>query len=430
MRGWSVLLACLLGVVGASAQRNNVIFLHPDGTGLQTWTALRFLQVGPDGMLNWDRMSHMGLYRGHMANALTASSNGGGTAHAYGVRPTTEAFGLDQGRGVTSASGQPFSLMVEAKRAGKAIGIVSSATVADAGTGVFLARSSSRRNYTDIVGQMLAKRPEVLLGGGEAYFLPKGTRGRHGEGIRTDGKNLIDTARKAGYVVVYTAEELRRAAPTAKRILGLFAHEDTFNDETEETLRREGKPHFVPTAPRFDEMTRVAIQILERAGRPFFLVAEEEGTDNFAGDNNARGVLDALAGADRAIGIAMAHQRRHPQTLVLVASDSNCGGMNVVGESASDMPWDKPLPERDEENGAPWDGRDGTATLPFLSAPDREGRRFPFAIAWAGGSDMAAGVVVKAHGRHANRLPANVSNTDLYHMMYQTLFGRAPRANR
>lgn len=424
-----LLLLYALLPISVQAQRGNVIFLHPDGAGLQTWNALRFLTKGPDGHLNWDRMSHMASYRGHLSNALAASSNGGGTAHAYGVRPSTEAFGKDGGKGLMSASGKPFSVMVEAKRAGLAIGVVNTAGVVDAGTGTFLARVDSRRNYAEIASQMLAHRPEVMLGGGESYFLPKGVRGRHGEGIRTDGRNLIQEARKLGYTVVFTAEELRKEATKAKRILGLFAAEDTFHDESEEVLKKEGKPMFLPTAPRFDAMTQAAISILHRSGRRFFLMAEEEGTDNFAGDQNAKAVLECLRGADVALGHAMAFQRRVPNTLILVASDSNCGSMGVVGETIADMPLNKPLPERDPEVGSPWDGRDGTGTLPFLSAPDAKGRRFPFAIAWAGGGDMAAGMVAKAHGLNAGLMGTSTSNTGMYRMVYRTLFGRWPAGN-
>jgi len=415
-------------MASAVAQKGNVIFLHPDGTGVQAWTALRFLQVGPDGFLNWDRMPFMANYRGHMSDALAASSNGGGSVHAYGVPASTKAFGQEGTVGMVSASGKPYSIMVEAKKAGMAIGIVSSATVADAGTGVFLARTDSRRNYTEIVRQMLSHQPEVLLGGGEAYFLPKGTKGRFGEGIRTDGRNLIREATRMGYTVVYTADELRKATKTARKILGLFAHEDTFNDESEEKLREDGKPLFVPTAARFDHMTEAALKILERSGRRFLLVAEEEGTDNFAGAQNARGVLECLRGADRAVGYAQAFLKRKPNTLVLVASDSNCGGLSVIGETVEDTPFDKPLPARDEETQSAIDGRDGTGTLPFISAPDARGRRLPFGIGWAGGGDMAAGVVVRAQGLHGNLMGTNVSNRGIYRLMYRTLFGRWPAA--
>ena len=85
--------------------------------------------------------------------------------------------------------------------------------------------------------------------------------------------------------------------------------------------------------------------------------------------------------------------------------------------------FEEPLP-RTEENGAPLDGREGTATPPFTAAPDRFGNRLRFGICWASTGDLGGGVVAKAHGLNAHLLPQNVDNTDIYRMMYATLFGR------
>lgn len=427
------LLAILVATFAAasfSASRpepGNVIFIHPDGVGVSAWGALRMLTAGPDGMLHWDRLERMGVYRGHMLDRLAATSNGGGTAHAYGVRPTGAAFGIDGGRQLVAASGKPMPLGREALEAGLAVGIVSSAGVVDAGTGVFLASTKSRREYTEIASQMLAAKPEVMLGGGESYFLPEGVQGRHGPGIRTDKRNLIDEAKAAGYTVVFDAKELRGAlALRPKRLLGLFAEEDTFNDETEETLAGEGKPLYVEGAPTFDAMVGAALQVLGASGKRFFLVAEEEGTDNFAGDNNASGVLEALGRADRALGIAVDYAKSNPRTLVLTASDSDCGGLEVIGDT--DFEAGKPLPARDEENGSPIDGSSGTGTPPFLSAPDAQGKRLPFGIAWAASGDLSGGILARAHGYRAELLPTVVHNTTIYKVMYEVLFGVAPWA--
>lgn len=423
----NALIACLAAASMAASRQEpgNVIFIHPDGVGVSAWGALRMLTAGPDGTLHWDRMARMGVYRGHMSDRLGATSNGGGTAHAYGVRPTGAAFGMDQGRQLVAASGKPMPLGREALEAGLAVGIVSSAGVVDAGTGVFLASTNSRREYAEIASQMLAAKPEVMLGGGESYFLPEGVRGRHGAGIRTDKRNLIEEAKAAGYAVVFDANELREALlRRPKRILGLFAAEDTFNDETEETLAREGKPLYVDGSPSFDTMVAAALQVLGESGKRFLLVAEEEGTDNFAGDNNAAGVLEALGRADRALGIAMRFAENEPRTLVLTASDSDCGGLEVIGDT--DFKVGEPLPARDEENGAPIDGAGGTGTPPFVAAPDAEGMRLPFGIAWAASGDLSGGILARAHGYRADLLPTVVHNTTVYKIMYEVLFGVAP----
>ena len=157
--------------------------------------------------------------------------------------------------------------------------------------------------------------------------------------------------------------------------------------------------------------------------RGFFAVIEEEGSDNFCNQHNASGCLEALKRADDAIGRMLGFIERHPKTFVLMASDSNAGGMQI---NEVDDP-DASVPERDARSGAMLDGRDGTATLPFLSASDRNGKRFPFAIAWAVGDDVGSGVIARAAGHNADGLlPGNtLVKTDVYRALYFQLFGKA-----
>ncbi|MPZ07434.1 MAG: hypothetical protein GEU26_13645 [Nitrososphaeraceae archaeon] len=44
-----------------TSARRNVIFIHPDGTTQSHYSAVRLLEVGPDGQINWDRHLNPGL---------------------------------------------------------------------------------------------------------------------------------------------------------------------------------------------------------------------------------------------------------------------------------------------------------------------------------------------------------------------------------
>lgn len=413
----------LAPVDGSETTGASVIFIHPDGTGVNYWGAARLLAVGPDDALNWDKLPHVAVYKGHIADALAATSNAGGTVHAYGVKVNHDSFGNNSGTPINAADGSARSILHEAKRRGLAVGVISSAAVIDAGTGAFLASVKNRSESAEIARQMLEHAPDVLLGGGEQWFLPKGVTGRHGEGKRDDGRNLIEEARKAGYTVVFTRGELAAIPKTTTKLLGLFAANDTFNDKSEEDLKAAGLPAYQTQAASIAEMVEAAIGVLSKNSKGFMLLAEEEGTDNFAGRNNASGSLEALRRADDAIGVARSFVSRHPKTLLVVAADSDCGGMQVIGETESDMPADKPLPATDR-NGSPLDGRDGTSTLPFIAKPDRSGKRLPFAIAWASSDDVMGAVVARAEGFGAETLRGTIDNTGIYRLMYRTLFGR------
>lgn len=413
------LLAC--GGVCAESPRS-AIFLHPDGMGANTWAALRLKEVGPDGRLNWDRLPRLAIYVGPMLDSVAASSNGGATTHAYGVRAALADFGMVGGKRPVAASGKAESVMHAARSAGKAIAIVNSSSITEPGTAAFLASVADRDNETEIAAQILAARPDVILGGGEMFMLPKGQKGRHGKGVREDGRNLIAEAAKAGYRVVYTREELRATPLDGKPLLGVFAAEATFNEYDEAGLARRKLAAFQPQAPRFDEMLAVALSRVRDAKNGFLIVANEEGTDNLSGENNAPATLEAAAGADRAIGLALAEANANPALTVIVASDSDNGGMNATGDDLDELP--RPLPKR-MENGSPLDSDDGK---PFQAAPDARGVRQPFYVTWASGDDMGGGTVARGIGPGARFIEGTIDSTVIYRALYDGLFAEEPKA--
>jgi alkaline phosphatase len=330
--------------------------------------------------------------------------------------------------------------------------------------------------------------PAVILGGGERFMLPEGTPvcGKRitrdcavhvdpltGAGpSRTDGRNLVAEAEAAGWLVIRTRDEFDRLTRTVERrsdyapqVLGLFAADDIFNDDPEEALIAAGlvddeRPADDPRGrlvawgtaagtrgadpPTASEMTRLALTILERrsrrAGRPFMLVVEVESTDNLANANNAIGALRALRRADEVIEDTAAFVAREPGTLLLVAADSDAAGLQLIS----------PPPVQDDGrvtgiNGNPADaeihrrmfpvdGIEGRASVPFLARPDSEGRRAEFAIAWTGERDVAGGVLARAAGLNSAMLETEfggvLDNTDVYRLMYRTLFGDWPDAKK
>jgi len=405
----------------------NVIFFHPDGAGVNHWTALRMKEVGPDGRLNWDMLPAMAVYTGHMKDALTGTSHGGATTHAYGIKVVGDSFGMDGKQPITAASGRKMSLMQEAMAEGRAVGIVQTGHIAEPGTAVFLASSEERKNRDEIAAKVIGSGAQVIMAGGEKYLLPEGARGVHGEGARKDDRNLIEEAKAAGYEVVYTAKALADLDLSGvDKLLGVFAHEHTFNDQTEEKNRFDKKHAYIEGAPTVAEMARAALAILSRAESGFFLVVEEEGSDNLANANHASGTLEALRRADEAIGVLHDFVRYNPNTLMLMTSDSDAGGMQVRGpDPRYAVAPDEAVPAA-ETNGAPVDGVAGRETPPFMSAPDQRGKRWPFAIAWSSYRDVAGGILVRAAGKNAHKVHSVIDNTEIYAIMYETLFGKKP----
>ncbi len=233
-------------------------------------------------------------------------------------------FGLVDGQPLVAASGAGMPLMVEAKRAGKAIGIVNTASVTDAGTGTQLAVVTARRDHQAIAAQMMDQEPDVILGGGEAYFCRSAPRAAT---ARVSAATAAISSRKRGRRDMRSSSpppSLRRCPPARHASWASSPRKNTFNEGREEDLRAKGQPVFQPQAPRYDAMVAAALKVLRAKPGGFYLMAEEEATDNLGGDNNAEGVLEAASGADRAIGHALQAAFEDKSITVLVASDSDC----------------------------------------------------------------------------------------------------------
>ncbi len=200
---------------GLDIEIGNVVFYHPDGSGLNHWTASRMYWDGPDGTSQWDRLPWMAVYRGHMADRLTGTSNGGATVHAFGFKVIgPNSYGTDNGRAIRALSGYPGSISREAASLGHPTGLVNDGDIAgEPGTGAFFAETATRGQPEAHSLQLIAGRPGfngprtcpgdqvldgitfpqsdpnadcdvtdggdpdpiVIMGGGERFFLPQGT---------------------------------------------------------------------------------------------------------------------------------------------------------------------------------------------------------------------------------------------------------------
>jgi len=417
------LIICLLLPVLLSAQNKtgSVIFLHPDGASLSHWSAMRTLYYGPDAICGWDKLPNIGLYREHCQDNLTPESNSGATMHSYGVKVKKSSYGMNGTDTIVSLSGTKMSIMHEAINKGIKTGLINSGSIIEPGIGAFVSRVGSRKNYADITKQIMESSVDVILSGGEEWFLPKGVKGRHTSGKREDGLDLISYAEQKGYYVVYNRNELEAVPESTEKLLGIFSEGHTFNDKTEEELKEKNLPLYKGGAPTLLEMTKAAVKILSKNNGQYFLVVEEEGSDNFSNANNSQGALLSLKRADDVIEYILELISKSPDLMLITASDSNAGGLTLMGIPEEEIVPESKIPER-MTDGAPIDGSDGTESPPFYSAPDKEGRSFPFVISWSSFYDVSGGVVCKAAGLNSELLNGVVDNTDIYRFMYFTLF--------
>jgi alkaline phosphatase len=161
---------------------------------------------------------------------------------------------------------------------------------------------------------------------------------------------VLRRARDAGYRIVRDAAGLREAERVPGKLLGLFGNDTLPVEWVGEggargrpiELTAEGQviapePFRCVENPRFGErptleaMTRSALMRLESAPTGFLLIVESASIDKQAHAGNPCGQIGETRALDQAVRAAVAFQERHPDTLILVASDH--------GHSAQIVPW-------------------------------------------------------------------------------------------
>lgn len=320
-RGLRQLFLILLGLAAfvaagmpalAAQQPKNVIILFADGAAATQWDFGRQSSrvLRQQGFAATDvvfKEGTLGLLVTSPANAYVTDSAAAGSAMSTGHKVNNGAVA------VTPDGKSVPTLMEIAKRNGKRIGLVSTATIYDATPAGFSIHARSRRDYQALVDQYLALEPDVLMGGGADYFLPAGIDG----GKRKDGKDAIEAFRAKGYQIARNTAELKRAE--GAKLLGLFADED-MDFEVDRDPAKE---------PSTAEMATAALKALSRDNPSgFVLLVENENVDTAGHANDAAALMRALWAIDDAIKVALEYQRTNPDTLVLVTGDHETGGFS------------------------------------------------------------------------------------------------------
>lgn len=302
-------------IESTAARPKNIVILFGDGAAATQWELGRYsnraLRDRPFAVTDVVfKQGVLGLMTVHPANAMVSDSAAAGSALSTGHKTNNDMVSM-------TPDGKPVTAIMEtAKASGKRIGLVTTAQVYDATPAAFGTHAKSRRESQNIVDQMLALEPEVLMGGGRDYFLPKGTGG----GKRTDGKDVIAAFAAKGYQVVQdTAALLATAGP---RVLALFA-----DDDMDFEIDRDPKQE-----PSTAEMAAAALRILS-ANNPngFVLFVENESIDTAGHRNDAAALIRDLWAFDDAVQVALDFQRRTPgETLIIVTGDHETGGLSIT----------------------------------------------------------------------------------------------------
>jgi alkaline phosphatase len=157
--------------------------------------------------------------------------------------------------------------------------------------------------------------PEVLLGGGWTHFRA---------GDRADGRDLLAEYQARGYAVLQTPREL--AETGASRLLGTFAA-DHLPYEID-------RLHQGVASPTLAEMTARGLEVLSGYDGGFVVQIEAGRIDHANHHNDPGAMVWDLLAADEALRVVTDFADRHPDTLVILASDHGTGPGAVYGVGA------------------------------------------------------------------------------------------------
>ncbi|NXH22970.1 PPBI phosphatase, partial [Bucco capensis] len=344
------------------SQAKNLILFLGDGFGIPTITATRILKgqelgkLGPETPLALDAFPYVALSKTYNVDRQVPDSAGTATAYLCGVKGNYQTVGLSaaarHSQCNTTAGNEVTSVLERARRAGKAVGIVTTTRVQHASPSGTYAHVVNRNWYADASMPADARREgckdiawqlvhnvdiNVILGGGRKYMTPMGTQDPEypthtsQNGIREDGNNLINMwleARPHARYVWNRTEMLSAAAdPNVTYLMGLFEPSDM-----KYTLVRNST-----LDPSLTEMMEAAITILSRNPNGFYLFVEDNGRiDHGHHSGEAYKALAEAVEFDQAIEKAGALTDEE-QTLTVVTADHShvfsFGGYTLRGSS-------------------------------------------------------------------------------------------------
>lgn len=322
------------------AKAKNVIFLIADGLSVAHRTAARIMSKGmtegkANGRLNMDDVPPAAFIGTSATDAVATDSANTMSAYMTGHKTAVNAIGVYADRTPSSMDDPKVENIAEALRrqTKKSIGIISTAELQDATPAAVVAHTRKRGDKAEINGMLFDVKPEVVLGGGSAYFLPQATAGSK----RKDDKDYIAMFKEAGYTLATSKGELATAAGSnTGKILGLF-HTGNLDTTLDREFLKKGTVSKFPEQPGLVEMTKVALDNLSKNPEGFFLMVEAANVDKMSHPLDwDRAVVDTIE-FDKAIGVAREFAAKNPDTLIVVTGD-HTHGVSIIGTVDDEKP--------------------------------------------------------------------------------------------
>jgi alkaline phosphatase len=349
----------------------NVILFIGDGMSPAHRTAARILSKGiaegkARGKLAIDDMPHMAMVATAGSDSIITDSANSMSAYTTGHKSAVNAMGVYADR-----TRDPFDdprveniTSLVQRRHAMAVGVVTNTEIEDATPAAMVAHTRRRAEYDRIVDHLFNAKPDVILGGGLANFLPRSAQGSK----RKDEADFVARFRDAGYSYASTAGELKSlaGAPGTKKLLGLF-NLGNMDGVLDRKFLKGGTVRRFPEQPDLTEEVSAALNVLSRNEAGFVLMVESGLIDKYTHVlDMERAVYDTIM-LDNAVKLARDWASAHgDDTLILVVADHN-HPVGLVGTIDDDMTKTPNVSLRERV------GTYAQSGFPTYPAPDAEG---------------------------------------------------------
>ena len=241
------------------------------------------------------------------SNGVTDSA-ASGTALSTGTKTNNGHLGVD-------ANGKPlYSVALDAKQNGMAVGIATTVCINHATPGAFYAHNNDRNNYNEIAQWMLDADYDFYAGGDAKCSIEQ----------RND---LYERLHKQGYSIVRGYEDYAARGSKADKIM---LYQKKIATELPYAIDRNEDDLTLA------EITKAGIDFLkEKSKKGFFMMIEGGKIDYASHNDDAATMMQEVLDFNDAIEVAYEFYKKHKdETLIIVTADHETGGI-VLGYSGA-----------------------------------------------------------------------------------------------
>ena len=418
----------------------NIIFLVSDGMSIGTLTMADLL-----AQRKYDRFSTwMNLYRENKisralmdtasANSMVTDSAAASSSWGGGVRVNNDSLNV-------GPNGEEYKpILQKFKAAGKAVGCVTTVPATHATPAGFCINNKTRSQQALIAEKYLPLKFDVMMGGGEEYFLPE---------ERDDGRDMFQEFRDSGYAV-YRSKQEWQVDSGDQPVLGVYHKSGlpyTLDQQQDATLMSE--------VPTLAEMTSFAIDKMKDNPQGFVMQVEGGKVDWAAHGNDVGALLYDQLAFDEAVQVAMDFASDRDDTLVIITTDHGNANPGLIKGSEADRNFDRIIDfkqtnewvlHRIDQQSTPGQIREVIEHAQGIAISEEEAKslqahyeklsdkdlynpyKLPFGkfaeiqraytnVGWAGKNHSGDFVELAMYGPGSELLTPFVKNTDLHHFM-------------